>query len=190
MQPKKTLILFAAAALILTAGLTAQASDLWVHVKVQEHGDNANVMVNLPLSLVEKALAMVPEEANMQGGKIKLDEDTDFSIADLQEFLNAVKDTPDATFVTVQTENETVKVSKSQGYLLIKTTESTEQGTRVDARFPLAVVEALLSNADEGVLNIAAALQALADHGTGELATITSSDADVRIWIDNVPEGN
>jgi len=189
MNTRKALTLFAAAALILCAGLSAQASDLWVHVQVQEHGENANVSVNLPLSLVEKALSMVPEEANMEGGKIKLDDDTDFSISDLRELLDAVKDTPDATFVTVKTENETVNVSKAGGYLLVKTSESSEDGTRVDARFPLAVVEALLSNADEGVLNIAAALEALASHGTGDLATITSNDADVRIWIDNLPEG-
>ena len=55
-------IVVAAAILLLTAvGVSAQ--ERWFHVKVTEGGENAaNVTVNLPLTLIETALKLVPDE--------------------------------------------------------------------------------------------------------------------------------
>jgi len=49
-----------AAVLILAAG-SAMASDLWLHVRVEEK-DGATVKVNLPVTMLEKAVGMIPEE--------------------------------------------------------------------------------------------------------------------------------
>ena len=99
-------------------------------------------------------------------------------------FWAEVKNAPEATFVTVESADETVKVRKEGDYLVIKTDERREGGSQVDAQFPLAVVDALLSG-PEGTFNFAAALDALAAHGPGPLVTVRDGDETVRVWIDD-----
>jgi len=171
---------------LLLAALPAAASDLWFHVKVNDHGDeNASITVNLPISMVEKALALVDDES-MRDGRVVI-EDTEFDAAKLRELWQEVKGSPDMTFVTVESDDETIKVYKQGGYLMARTAESTEGGANVNARIPLAVVDALLSTGDN-TLNIQAALEALVAHGEGELVTVSEGDSSVRVWIDNNPE--
>jgi hypothetical protein len=184
MTRTKTLILALAA--VLLAALPAQAADLWFHVKVQEaEGEHANVTVNLPLSLVESFLAAVPQE-HLRDGNIVI-ENAEFDAARLRELWREVQDTPDMTFVTVATDDETVKVAKDRGYLVARTTDRSEHGAEVNARIPLTVVEALLSG-EGNTLNLQAALAALAAHGEGELVTVNERDNTVRVWIDSNPE--
>jgi hypothetical protein len=184
MTRTKTLSLTLAA--LLLAALPAEAADLWFHVKVQESaGDHANVTVNFPLPLVEKFLAAIPEE-HFRDGNIVI-EDAEFDAARLRELWREVQNTPDMTFVTVTTDNETVKVAKDRGYLVARTTERSADGAEVHARIPLAVVEALLSG-EGNTLNLQAGLAALAAHGEGELVTVNERDNNVRVWIDSSPE--
>ena len=182
---RRTTLTLALAALLLAA-IPAQASDLWFHVKVQEaQGDHANVTVNLPLSLVESFLAAVPAE-HVRDGNIVID-NAEFDAARLRELWREVQNTPDMTFVTVTTDNETVRVAKDRGYLVADTTERSADGAQVNARIPLAVVEALLSG-EGNTLNLQAALAALAAHGEGELVTVNERNNTVRVWIDSSPE--
>jgi len=182
---KKKILALTAAALMLAA-MPAAAADLWFHVTVvASDGDNANVTVNLPISMVEKALTMIPEE-EMKDGRIVID-DAEFDAAKLRELWQEVKSTPDMNFVTVRTDDETVQVYKQGGYLVAHTTESTEDGAKVDARIPLSVVDALLST-DDNTLDLRAALEALVAHGGGELVTVSERDNQVRVWIDDIPE--
>jgi hypothetical protein len=51
-------IVFLAALVIAGA---ASASNLWFHVRVDE-AEGAKVTVNLPVSMIEKAISMIPEE--------------------------------------------------------------------------------------------------------------------------------
>lgn len=170
------------AALVSVAGL-ASASDLWLHVRVEEEG-GATVKVNLPVSMLEKAIPMIPEE-HFEHGRIHLDEwETD--TAELRELWQEIKGSPDMTFVTVEDENETVKIWKQEGYLLVNVREL--EGTKaVDVRVPITVVDALLSG-EESELNITAAIEALAEQGEGELVTVTEEDEHVRIWVDRIAE--
>lgn len=176
----------AAAALLVAAVPSLAASDLWFHVTVVEHGgDNANVTLNLPISIVEKALPLLPEDAH-NAGHIRI-EDADFDAAQLRDLWRELQETPDMTFITVQTDDETVRVYKEGGYMVARTTEADEDGTHVNARIPLAVVDALLSGEGDE-LNLVGALQALAAHGAGELVTVSDREANVRVWIDDRPE--
>ncbi len=179
--------IFAAAAIAcaLTA-LPAAAADLWFHVTVNEHkGDNANITVNLPIALVQSALSLVPEET-MRDGRIKID-DAEFDAVKLRQLWEQVKQTPDANFITVASDKETVKVFKENGYLVARTTERSEHGSEVHAKIPLAVVDALLSG-DRDTLNLQAALDALIAQGEGELVTVNDHENTVRVWIDRTPE--
>ncbi len=111
---KKTIVAVALAALVLSgAGMLAAAdNDLWLHVKVEEDNDT-KVTVNLPMSVVSKALPMLPEE-HFSAGHMHMDE-MDMSIAEMRELWQEVQNTPDVTFVTVEEEDETVKVSTEGG---------------------------------------------------------------------------
>ncbi len=80
-------------------------------------------------------------------------------------------------------------VKKEGDFVLVKTTESSEDGSNVDVKFPLAVVDALLSG-PEGTFDFVAAIQALADYGPGELVTVRDGNETVRVWIDDQNESD
>lgn len=172
--------------LALTAAPAFAANDLWFHVKVREKGgDNANVTLNIPVSFLQSLMPMVAKQAELEGGRIAI-EDKDVSTEDLRRVLTALKDSPDATFAEVETDNEKVIFYKQGNYLRAETKEGTG-GAEVNARFPIAVLDALLSgNGNE--LNLEAALNALVDHGPGELVTIRDGETSVRVWIDHNAE--
>ena len=71
MQQKLLRIAGLATILLLAAG-GAMAADLWLHVRVEEK-DGATVKVNLPVTMLEKAMTMIPEE-HFHEGRIEIDE--------------------------------------------------------------------------------------------------------------------
>jgi hypothetical protein len=180
----KKSVLAIALLLLVTAGV-AQASDLWFHVTVKENTEDANVSINLPLAFVEKALAMIPVEATETGSIVLGDEQV--SAAELRDLWNSVQQVRDTNFVTIQKGDDVLRFSKAGRYLTVKGTAPDSEGTTIDVKIPASVVDALLSNGDNS-LNLAAALEALAAEGEGELAAINSNDAKVRVWIDSFPE--
>ncbi len=178
---------FAALALTLaTTATTVQAQDLWFHVTVREQTENANVTINLPLALVEKALTMIPAEVT-ESGNVVLD-DQEFNAAELRAMWQSIQGAKDMEFVTIDTNDENLRVAKNRGYLTVKGTAKNEKGSNIDVRLPLTVVDALLDTPEDNQLNVAGALRALAEHGEGELATVTDDNAHVRVWIDQFPE--
>jgi hypothetical protein len=179
--------LLAMLALVFGAAGTAAASDLWLHVRVDEV-DGAKVKVNLPVSMMEKAISMVPEE-HFSNGRIHLDDCcNDISVSELRELWQELKDSPDMTFVTVEEDDETVRVWKEDGYLKVHVQEMGRQ-EQVDVQVPLVVVDALLSG-ESDELNIEAAIRALVAEGEGELVTVTGDDEQVRVWVDNIAEAD
>ena len=183
---RKTYSIFVAALLLaMGAAGIASAGDLWLHVRVDET-DGAKVKVNVPVSMVEKAIAMVPEE-HLRHGRIHLDECCeDLSPAELRELWQEIKDSPDMTFVTVEEDDESVRVWKEAGYLKVHVLEN-DRNERVDVQVPLGVVDALLSGEGDE-LNIEAAIRALVEQGSGELVTVSGDDETVRVWVDDIAE--
>ncbi|RMH16074.1 MAG: hypothetical protein D6696_19085 [Acidobacteria bacterium] len=182
-------------ALLLALALPATAqTERWIHVKVEPLAgdDGETVTVNLPLSLLAAAAAMIPQEVIADAHdqvEVELDE-MHMSWQQLRDLWQQVRSSPDATYVTVETKDEHVRVWKEGDYMLIKTTESQgPDATQVDVQFPLAVVDALFSG-PENTLNISAALHALADHGPGNLVSVRDGEQTVRIWIDDQNESD
>ena len=174
-------------ALVLGFGLSslASAAGLWLHVRVEE-ADGAKVKVNVPASMVEKAIAMIPDE-HMRHGRIHFDDEWDhMTPAQLRELWQEIKDSPDMTFVTVEEDDESVRVWKEAGYLKVHVIEE-HRNEQVDVQVPLAVVDALLSGEGDE-LDIEGAIRALVDQGEGELVTVKGDDETVRVWVDNVAE--
>lgn len=177
------------AVLAFSAALPASAApDLWLHVEVRENGgENANIKVNLPVSLIESVLPMIENNSELQDGRIVID-DSELTVDDLRRMLDSFTASPDATFAEVETDDERIVFFKDGAYLRVETDASAD-GTEIRARFPVAVLEALVSGTGNE-LNVAAGLQALADHGAGELVTVRDRDATVRVWIDDLPEAD
>lgn len=169
-----------------TTAADTSASKLWLHVHVQEDG-NENVRVNLPLSVAEKSLAMVPQDV-LDGGQLKFD-DHQIQVEQLREIWHELATQPDFVLASVESDTETVRVSKEGGYLLVRVHEQgAETGPeRVQVRIPERVVDALLSGTGDQ-LNVQAAFEALVAHGEGELVTVEEATSRVRIWVDGMAE--
>lgn len=173
---------------IAAASPAAAAPDLWLHVEVNETGgENANIKVNLPVSLIESMLPMIEGASEIEDGRIVID-DSEVSVDDLRGVLASFVDSPNTTFAEVETDTERIVFFKDGAYLRVETDASAD-GTEIRARFPVTVLEALVSGTGNE-LDVAAALRALADHGAGELVTVRDRDATVRVWIDDLPEAD
>jgi hypothetical protein len=186
LYPLKRALPIATVALFFAAsGLLAQ--ERWFHVRVTESGaDPTHVAVNVPLSLIEAALKLVPEQVHEEID-VELNE-ADFDLDDLRQFWKDVKDVEDATFVTVESADETVKVAKEGDLLVARTIERTEKGAQVDVRFPFAVLDALFQGTDEHQLDLVGAARALAEYGDGDIVTVDDGETQVRVWVDDVNE--
>jgi hypothetical protein len=184
----KTITLFAVilAALSAASAVPAAASGQWIHVAVDESGpDGTTVRVNVPVELVSKVLPLIRHEG-LAGGKIKVElGEEDMSAADLRAIWDAVRSSSDGDYVTVDGPKEKVRVTKRGGLLLVQAQESREKQERVEVEIPLAVVDALFSGTENDELNLAAAVEALARHGRGNLVTVNDADSHVRIWVDS-----
>lgn len=183
---KRAIIAVALAALVTSGAgiLSAAETDLWLHVKVEEDNDT-KVTVNLPMSVVSKALPMLPQE-HFDAHHMHLD-DVDISVSEMRELWQEVQATPDATFVTVEEDDEKVRVWKEGGYLMVSVIE--DGGENVEVRVPGRVVDALLSGEGDE-LDLLAALEALVDEGEGQLVQVTGDDENVRVWVDRIAEAD
>ncbi len=177
-------------ALVLTAGF-ASAGEQWLHIKVEDRGySDENVNINLPISMIEAILPMI-DTPEFRGGMLDLRmhvDDDDFHGIDFRRVLEALRDAPDADFVTVSSDDENVRVAKADGMLTIHV-DSRRDSEKVRVKIPLAVVDAMLGD-DPYRIDLMAGLRTLADYGGGDLVTVESDDESVRIWIDDNQHAN
>lgn len=167
----------------LAFALPAFAGDngRWVNVHVTENESNTNVEVHLPLDLVLTVLRNIDVE-NFHGGRVDLDFDNEMSI-NWTEIMGAVKDAPDGKFVTVTSDEADVNVRKQAGTLHVDVHQKEDEMAKVKVTMPMSMVDAFLV-AEDNTLDIAALLQSFDDLPDGELVTVTSNEANVRVWIE------
>lgn len=177
-------ILSLAVALVAVAGMASAASDLWLHVSVDEEG-GAKVRVNLPVALMERAIPMIPTE-HLRGHHVHFDE-VEMEIADLKALWEEISQGPDMTYVTVEDADEDVRVWKQDGFLRVEVRQDGDD-ERVDVKVPASVVDVLLSG-ESGELNLRGAMEELVARGGGDLVTVKDGGDNVRVWIDDVAEG-
>ena len=182
---KRAFILAVSVVLSLAVPLAASASDRWLHVQVDDRSSGgAEVLVNLPLSLIESAFTLIPEEVSRDLStelRIELN-DAGFSLDELRTLWDEIRAGEDAIYLTVREDDHNFHVRKSGDWLLVESDESSD--TQIDVRFPLPVVDALLSGPD-GRLDFSAAIRALADYDEGDMVTVRDGDTTVRIWVDS-----
>jgi hypothetical protein len=187
-------------ALLLMGAAAAEAkTDLWLHIKVHDGNDDSRVSLNLPLSVVEAATPLIPEEART-ASQLRVD-GHDLSVQDLRRIWREVQRQPDAAYVTIDEGHARVRVARSGGYLLIRAADRDappeaggsgrdrlSAGQHVEVRIPVPVVDALLQGAGDR-FDLAAAVAALARTGEGELVTVNGGHETVRMWVDGDAEG-
>ncbi|MGB9448436.1 MAG: hypothetical protein WBR26_25810, partial [Candidatus Acidiferrum sp.] len=182
---------------------TTSKSDQWIHVRVESKDNSGEtVRVNVPIEMAEKILPVINHD-NLQGGTVRIDQ-AHLKDVDLRTLLDAVRSAKDGEYVTVQGNEDDVRVAKSAGYLYIHVTEkqphahSAKQGenkenlaksessieSKVEIKIPMKVVDALFS-AGKDELDIVAALHALSANGDTELVSVKDNQDTVRVWIDS-----
>jgi hypothetical protein len=168
----------------VTASAQTASSERWLHVRV-ECTDNRGetVRVNVPLSLAEKILPAI-HNGELHEGKIRFDHGN-MGDVDLRAILEAVRDSKDGEFVTVQKNDGEVRVAKQAGFLVVHARDNKyDKDGRVEVRVPMTVVNALVS-AGSRELDIAAAIRALSSAGDSELVSVKDRHNTVRVWVDS-----
>ena len=204
---------FLKAAAILVLGLFALAplaslaqaatdTDQWIHIRVTSRDAKGEVVrINVPIEMAEKVLPAINKD-RLHDGKVRIESDQVKDV-DLRAILDAVRTARDGEYVTVQSNENNVRVSKSNGMLYIfvtdkeqakkpaakedaakgaKASEAVE--SKVEIKIPMKVVDALFS-AGKDELDVVAALRALSANGDTELVSVKDDENTVHIWIDS-----
>ncbi len=169
------------AALALVAAMPLFAQTPWIHIAVDETGeDNTRVRINLPLSVVQVALEAAPDKIISDGELHLRHVDKDLDIESLRKMWAELREAGDAEFVTVEEENETISVRREGDFIRIDIADSKPE--QVHVHIPVAVVDALFSG-DGETLNIKDALSELSKE-RGDIVRVDDGETKVRIWID------
>lgn len=173
------------AGLVAAGSVQAQSATPWVHVRVEEPGRSSKVRVNLPLTVVQAALNAAPERIASHG-RIHLGKagGHDLSVSDLRKIWHELKATGDTEFVSVEQEDETVKVARVGSRVQVRVQKPSEkQQVLVDV--PVSLVDALLSGEGDEV-DLRAAFKEL-NALRGEIVKVDEKDTSIRVWIDERP---
>ncbi len=175
-------------------------SEQWIHVRVESKEDHGEtVRVNVPVEMAEKVLPAINRD-NLHDGKVRIGS-AQMNDVDLRAILDAVRSSRDGEYVTVQSNENNVRVAKSGGYLYVHVTDNSDgkksakngkeagksaagHESKVEIKVPMKVVDALLS-AGKDELDIVAALKALSAHGDTELVSVKDEENTVRVWVDS-----
>lgn len=189
-------VLAFAAAVASTAAAQTVPSP-WLHVRVEEVKDASKVAVNLPLSVVEAVLKASPEILEKHG-RVHIGKDHGVELSDLRRIWKELAAVGDAELVSVESEDETVKVQRKGDLVQVfvdkkprATKESGERdgkpartrgGEQVRVEIPVSLVDAFLSG-DGEYGNVEAAIAELRKR-RGEIVKVQDDDSHVRVWID------
>ena len=173
---------------VLMAGTVvwAASQERYLHVRVSHPGSNELVRVNVPLSLASKVIPAI-NHGQLRDGKVQIG-DFHADEVDVRAIIDALKTSPEGEFVTVQNNDNDVRVAKEHGQLVIHVVDKGHGGDskqNVDVTIPWEVAQALISNTTEHQLNIEAAIHALESAGDVTLVRVTGQDENVRVWIDS-----
>jgi hypothetical protein len=199
----------AATLALLPAAVSAQTGTAWLHVRVEEARKAEKVSVNLPMSVVEVALKAAPEMIE-EHGKVNFGEHHGMKLADFRRMWKQLAAVGDAEFVTVESEDENVRVARKGDVVQIfvddkqkppaekpeakaakpdaeksepaKPAHHGHRGGNVRVEVPVSLVDALLSGEGDEV-NIQAAVAELQKR-RGDIVRVTDADSTVHVWID------
>ncbi len=171
---------------ISVAAAQDAASQPWLHVQItaQEDGEQ-NVSVNVPLSAAEPMLALVPHRILSDGQLSLAGRDVPLNVGAMRDLWRALTEVGDTEFVTVDGEDETVRVARVGDQITVRVEDRDEEGSEtVDVQLPIVVVDALLSG-DGDTLDVRAAVERLGEL-RGDIVRVSEEERQIRIWIDEL----
>ncbi len=158
----------------------------WLHVRVIcNDAKGETVRVNVPLELAEKVLPAVNHD-RLHDGKVKIDS-AHVEEVDLRALVDAIRTAKDGEYVTVQGNENDVRVAKESNHLIIHVVDKGKDGSKnsqVEIKVPMKVIDALLS-AGKDELDLVAALHALGAQGDTELVSVKDRENTVKVWLDS-----
>jgi hypothetical protein len=158
----------------------------YLHVRVNGGSAHELVRINVPLSLAEKVIPAI-NQGQLRNGKVQIGSLAANDV-NLKVILEALRTAPAGEFVTVQEKDSDVRVAKEGGQMVVHVSDKKGK-EKVDVTIPWEVAQALASDANDGQLNVEAAVKALENVGDVTLVTVTSNDESVRVWIDSHNSG-
>ncbi len=121
-----------AALLVCSVPAAAQGAP-WIHIEVQE--DDSQTHLNVPLALAQLVVGVVPDR--LIGRVTRELEKEGIALADVRKMWTALREVGDAEFVTVDSDDESVRVWREGELLLISGVkpkrETVEIGTGYDS---------------------------------------------------------
>jgi VCBS repeat-containing protein len=173
---------FVLALVLLVGSSIAAAQDKWLHVRVEETGeDEESVKVNVPLSLIGTVLPMI-ETNELQNGRVKLEDDLELTVPQIREIWQTLKTQGDYEMASIQNKDVNLRISMEGNTIFVRTADGSAE--KISVTVPGEVMDALLSGS-ENELNVKAAVEALSQHASGDLVTVEDGSSLVRIWVDN-----
>ena len=166
------------------AALMAASVQRWIHVRVESaRGVSGNVSINVPIEMASAVLPSIPADHEHQN---KFSLQASVNGTDLRAMLDAVRNSPDNVFVTLEQHDKEVSVAKAGRNLLIKVVEKASAehhlGKTIAIKVPISVVRAMLANNSDEV-DIDAGIRALAREGDVDV-TVNGEKETVRVWTD------
>jgi hypothetical protein len=163
---------------------SSEKGERWLHVRViSTDGKGETVRVNVPLELAEKVLPAVNHD-RLHHGKVRIDS-SDMNDVDLRAVMEAIRTAKEGEYVTVQGDDNDVRVAKQGNHLTIHVVDKgASRKSQVEVKVPMKVIDALLS-AGKDELDLVAALHALGAQGDTELVSVKDSESMVTVWLDS-----
>jgi hypothetical protein len=167
-----------------TSSGTAEKGERWLHVRVVcTDGKGETVRVNIPLELAEKVLPTVNHD-RLHNGKVRIDSEH-VNDVDLRALMDALRTAKDGEYVTVQSNENDVRVAKEGNHLIIHVVDKGgSKKSQVEVRVPMKVIDALLS-AGKDELDLVAALHALGAQSDTELVSVKDNENTIKVWLDS-----
>ncbi len=168
-----------AAVFTLLGPLALAGGGKWLNVHVTERTDDTEVNIHVPMSLVSIALDAV-ETGRVHHGRLRVcmhDHDLDW-----QEIVRELKAVPPGQEFTRREDEADIRLRRigEQVEILVMPREPGQERVELHISAPLFD---LLAREHSEALDFKELSRELAE-ATGELLTLASDDADVRIWVE------
>ncbi len=171
---------FAMAAAAGPAAMARPASGgdvIWLKVEVHDASSSrANVKLNVPLSLIEVVIDSIDKRefmANLQ----------DEHHLDLPKLWREVRGMNGSDFVTVETDEENIRVWKDNDFFRIDVDKIDGKEGEVQVKLPLAIMDYLFESR-RGSFDFAELVDQLRGHLPVTLVQMQDDDHSVKIWIE------
>lgn len=183
--PWRTAGLALAALMTAAAGIQAagaaqddESDIIWMRVEITKEGnENPAVKVNLPLSLIEVVVDSIDKRefmAQIEKEHPKLN---------IPKLWRSIRRMDGEDFLTVETENEHIRVWKDQDLFRISVREEKADQANIQVKIPLAIMDYLFESRD-GSFSFQDLVGELRGHLPLTLVTVDKDDERIRIWLE------